>query len=724
MAINKYLKLDKNILLEWTYNDDNIIGEQYKVFTNLQNDNRFFTSDSSTSNNISENQLFNIDPISRKYAKVDTTTYNFLKVQNYSSSPISYDKIRIKLSQNNTIDDGTYKGFLIQLYTYDYYNDVAYELSNYFFDNEDSDRQHEIKYGVPQYYDEQVWIKYVDLEIPSVRVLSSQRTTNLNQSNSAIPDTINYNLTKGIGLSESSPIFIKFTYITNTETVFGKKYYYTDDWYNTSISQSVEYETLSTSIEESDIGDFFIIKGLYNGSNENMDDFIADLRSKGKSIRIEYDVTLYEENIRQRTQTFTVTENFAQEVLYRPVITFSNTTASIDVLMRVIDLVDNSQIERTTSLGMTTNIFKYGTKLMRLDVSNIYSPTIYNSHPTEVSNKQTINSKFLPDLSVSKVNYPILVDKYKLMVGSSKSIDGYKGNGLLEIMITPFDNIVKFLFGKLDTNNNISPYDLSDIMYNSKLVLSFKSEEEFLEKDIFYESDQTMYSKGQVIFKVSEQDVNTLKTISKKNTNFYITLNGEFSKTKTLLYSGKFRIYEDVKFLDTNVSSSSNDQNIDFGSDLGSDLGNESSLLSKYKPKNGPEIYDVTGGGNGASADYADGFLAGYNDGVSGNFNGIKVNDNYDNGYENGYNKGQSDTQSQETTTSIKYFVLFVKHDYNQVSFNSNLEQIIGDWSKVKTMYNFTYIIENITESEKDEILKLEGISSEGGIDKAYEILN
>jgi len=725
MSLNKYLKLDTNILLEWTYDNDNNISEQYQVYTNLNdNSKRLFTSNRATAINIPNNQLINIDPISRKYAQL-STTYNFIKSQTYNSSPVLYDKIKIKLSQNNTIDDGTYKGFLIKVYTYDYNNNNVYELSNYFFDNEDPNRQNEVQFGVPQYYDEQVWIKYIELDVPSVRVLSPQRTTFLNQNNAALPDTINYNLTNGVGLSETAPIFIQFTYITDTETTFGTKYYYTDNWYTASLSQSPEYETLGCEIAESDVGDFFIIQGTYNGSNENMDDFVADLRAKGKIIRLEYDVTLYEENIRQRTQTFTVTENFAQEVYYRPVITFSNTTAAIDVLMKVIDLTDLSQIERSASLGLTTNLFKYGINLTRIDIADAYLPTLYNSNPVESLNRGNITSKFLPDLSVSKVNYPILIDKYKIMVGSSKSVSGYKGNGLLEIMITPFDNIIKFSMGILSADASVAPYDLSELMFNSKIVLSFKSDEEFLEKDIFYETDQNLYDKGQIVFKVSQRDVQTLKTISENNTNFYITLNGQFSGTKTLIYSGKFAIYENVTFLDSASSQAA------VGSSLQDQInvGVTSPVYSNLKPNTGPGINDVTGGGGGASADYADGFLAGYNDGVVGNYNDIKVNVNYDAGYDEGYKQGGIAAESGQggasdgTSSNIRYFVLFVKSTYNQTSFNSQLEQIIGDFSKVKTMYNFTYIIENITNAMKDEILKLEGISSEGGIDKAYEIL-
>ena len=78
MSLNKYLKLDKNVLLEWVYDNDNNVSEQYQVFTNLNDNNkRFFTSTRATAINKSNNQLINIDDISRKYAQL-STSYNFI----------------------------------------------------------------------------------------------------------------------------------------------------------------------------------------------------------------------------------------------------------------------------------------------------------------------------------------------------------------------------------------------------------------------------------------------------------------------------------------------------------------------------------------------------------------------------------------------------------------------------------------------------------------------
>ena len=57
--ISKYVKLDKNVLLEYTYNDNNLITESYNILVNSKYKSQSYlaASTSTTSNSIS-NQLF------------------------------------------------------------------------------------------------------------------------------------------------------------------------------------------------------------------------------------------------------------------------------------------------------------------------------------------------------------------------------------------------------------------------------------------------------------------------------------------------------------------------------------------------------------------------------------------------------------------------------------------------------------------------------------------
>jgi len=564
----KYLNIDQNILLEWEYNSENI-AENYVVWSDLTKGTRNFLS--TTNKNDINHNLFVVDPVLKKYSKIDSSKFNFLKIQNYSSPPVSYDKIMIYFPSNYNFD--VYYGFYLKILALDYINRASYPISNFYFDKSQvlvsSDNTLEysdklMNLGTPFIYNQKEWGKYIEFYIPSVYSLSNQRLISTG-TNIVEPNSINANLTNGVGLNLNTPIYLEFSFITSKQTVFDAPYYYLGDTYKTSLTMQPEYQTLGVMVEESTQGDFFEIYGVYNNSNENLDNFVNELLSKGRVINIEYIVTLYEENlISGFPLTFLVTENFSQKIEYRPIIKYSNTTAAIDVEMKIIDLVDNSFFSRFASIGLTRNLLKYGKTLARLSVDNLSKPKIYNYKYDKVYNLKT--SSNVTDISLVKVPFPILINNYKILANNynPNSNEDYKSMGLLNMILNPFDNIVKFQIAKQDSlSDPITPYNLSELLLNSKLNLVFKSDNKVIEKDVYYQTDENKFNIGVVVFKINQEDISILKQMNKeKFDNFYIILNS--NNTKTLLYSGKFKIFENLKFLQqtTNSSTTSNSNNL------------------------------------------------------------------------------------------------------------------------------------------------------------------
>ena len=65
--ISKYVKLDKNILLEYIYNDGNLISEPYVVLVDSRDRSQsYIAGSSSVTGNTLGNQLFKIDNVSGK----------------------------------------------------------------------------------------------------------------------------------------------------------------------------------------------------------------------------------------------------------------------------------------------------------------------------------------------------------------------------------------------------------------------------------------------------------------------------------------------------------------------------------------------------------------------------------------------------------------------------------------------------------------------------------
>ena len=223
--------------------------------------------------------------------------------------------------------------------------------------------------------------------------------------------------------------------------------------------------------------------------------------------------------------------------------------------MKVLDLVDSSSISRLASIGLTSNLLKYGKKLAMLDVSSITKPKIYNYKADKIMNFGTTNQS-TTNLNVVKVSYPVLINNYKILASNyANSQSDYKSMGTLNIILTPFDNIMKFQIGKQDSAKSpIKPYSLSQIMLNSKLTLVFKSDMKTIEKDIYYQSGDNNFDMGVIVFKVNQEDIPILKQMVKSGSdNFYIILNA--NNVKSLLYSGKFKIFENIKFIDIQQST-------------------------------------------------------------------------------------------------------------------------------------------------------------------------
>ena len=373
--ISKYIKLDKNILLEYVYDDNNNISEAYDVLVNSKEKSQsYMATSTSGTGNTQGNQLFRLDAISNKYGKIDTSNYSFLQVKNYTTpTPIRHDTVRVHLPINWTF--GEYLGFYINVYAFDTPNQKKYSISNFYFDMTDVSQQYLMNFtSPPLLFQEKLWGKNISIEIPSVNAISAQRVNNLPKDNS-----LNSNLTNGIGLNMTSPIFIEFNFISGAQTVNGVTSYLLAPKVETSIPQSPEFESLGLAVKHSVNGDFFEIYGTYNDTIAGFKQFIDDSFNSGNRYYVQYNITMYGQHVRGKTVTALVTDNFNETIEYRPIIKYSTTTAIIDVEMRLIDAVDDSYIIRRASYGMLQDeVAKYSLNLIKINLKNANKPKIYN----------------------------------------------------------------------------------------------------------------------------------------------------------------------------------------------------------------------------------------------------------------------------------------------------------------------------------------------------------
>lgn len=548
MRISKFIKVDRNVLIEYIYDDGNLIGEPYKVSVNIRNKSQgYIASDTSATLNTQSNTLFQIDPVTNSYGRFDITSYPFLQVKDYASGfPIRHDIVKIHFPINYTFAENI--GIYLKVYGFDSTNKTTYDLSNFYYDITNIDQSEDnsiLGYtNPPIYFQEKLWGKTISLNIPSLYAISRQRGNDIVKENS-----INYNLTNGIGFDQNSPVLIDFQFILGKSTINSISTYTLSSKNTFTIPQSPEFEKVGVKIEESVNGDFFEIYGTYNGNIGEFNDFINKSVYLGNRYYVEYNITMYEQNIRGKSQKIIVTEDFLNKVEYRPIIKYSTTTAIIDVEMNLIDAVDSSQITRRASYGMLQDqVSKYSLRLMKINLSNAHKPKIYNLKNTigiGPGSTSMINQNNLVVETV-KVPYPVLIDRFNVIAKSDSVLVNknlFHGIGKILLVIYPFDNIIKFVIANQVEDNKVNYMDLTN-MGEIKMVI--KNQTILVESQLYTESDEVDLSKGFLAFKIVSGKINDIRKINDSGSNvFYITSSQQ--NNTTVIYSGLYMIYDSIE---------------------------------------------------------------------------------------------------------------------------------------------------------------------------------
>lgn len=559
MKISKFAKVDRDVLLEYVYNDGNLLSEKYKILSNVKdNISSFLSGDASATGNIKTNQLFKIDAVTNKFGKADTSYYSFLKDADYSAGiPVRYDTIKLHLPINYTF--GEHIGAYIKVYTYGYDNKTLFELSNFYFDISDVNQSYLLNYtSPPLFFQEKLWGKNLTIEIPAVNQVSNQRVNGVVKNNS-----INSNLTGGIGLSLTSPIFIDFYFINKAQTLNSVTTYLMSSKVTVTVPQTPEFEQLGLRIDHSVDGDFFEIYGTYNDTIAELKIFLDNSVSLGNRYYIEYTITLYEQNIKGKSIKVLVSDDFNEKIEYRPIIKYSTTTAIIDVEMRLIDAVDDSYIVRMASYGMLQDeVSKYSLNLSKINLRNANKPKIYNTRSGSGFGDANSGLGFRDansglglgmgngsNISVStiKVPFPVMIDR-SFIIGKSDNVvfqkNKYYGIGKLLINVFPFDNIINFVIaidftGTSDTTSQIKYLDMSGM---NDIKMEFKNPSIDVNVPIYRDAENNL-ELGQVVFKIPKNKIPDIRKIYESGINvFYITTTTD--DITTVIYTGLYKMYD------------------------------------------------------------------------------------------------------------------------------------------------------------------------------------
>lgn len=559
MKSSIFKKVNRDVLMEWVYDDSNFIIEPYKILSNSKTQIKSYVAgDTSITRNTEDNQLIQIDPVLNKYAKVNLSQYTYLSSQNYVSGGIRHDKVKIYIPANFSF--GEYQGFYFRAYTYDYRNKKFYDLSNFFYDYTDEIKQGTLSlFTPPLLYQDRVWNRFIEINIPSVYSISLQRA-----DGQVTPDTLNFNLAGTDGLSQTSPIFLDFYLIAKIQQIGSVKNYILSQKISTQFPQIPELEALSIFIEESKKGDYFEIYPIYNNSIQEFANFVEDSKTINKLYYVEFTIIVFEQNIRGKKNVIKIEENFNEPLEFRPIIKYSSSTAIIDVEMKLIEKNTGSIVVRKSAYGIKPDqLSKYALGLKKIKTLDVNKPKIYSKNSLALHHIDELGKGPMPENRIM-VPVPSLVfsgnvsafSPQALNKMSTSKLENYHLIGKLKIGLSPFDNILKFNLA-FKFSDRIDPIDLTNCQ---ELKIAFKNDETLIEF-IQYFDDETSAAMGVCKFKVPESRFVEIKSMIKSGINaFHITTTNQGIRTS--IYSG---IFGTTDTMDPNVV---NQDPIDSGSSI------------------------------------------------------------------------------------------------------------------------------------------------------------
>jgi hypothetical protein len=569
MKISKYVRVHQDVVIEWVYDSELYLDNDYGILVDNTNNTKTFTflapNDTDAVikekqyNNIT-NQLYSVDSVLNRWKLADTAKVPGLQLHKHLNPALArFDTVKIHFPLNYNFKE--FRGFYLGIYAYNQNNTEVYYLANYFFDIEQIRDDLKLSSNPDMQY-EMVWGKYIELNVPSIYEEAKNRQVS---PSIPTPGTINFNFggsdTSG-GFSSTSPIFVDFRFIDDKITLLNEPIYISTEARAVSFPQTSEHQNLGVKIESASDGDYFKIYGTFANSLGEFGIFMNNLELQGQKNYILYIIDVFEEGIPTQRVQYYVHDDFDKIIEYRPILKHTNTAADIEVTMKVVDTVDNSVITRKADYGMlSSEVLKHGVNRLAININNAYKPKIYNAKADQVivspiiaSNsrrtqtqkiheikfKEVVKTEVVKEIQTVNKPYPMLIAQHNVVVkdlNASSNGDTYFGQGQLVISLTPFDNIVKIKISKEVSTNAAIPLDLN-YSYDTRLEMTFTGNGNTVSIPLFAESDELSLQNGIVIFLIKASDISIIERISTSTDIFYITMTS--NGNTTVVYRGKF----------------------------------------------------------------------------------------------------------------------------------------------------------------------------------------
>ena len=460
----------------------------------------------------------------------NSSTIDMADASDIPSNTVTYDTVRLHLRSGYSFAARGYEGFLFQVAA-NRLSGVKNLLTSIVYLNASS---FEIQNPKPFILSETMYSKFIEIKVPSLANMD--------------PNFISWFFGSGQDALDSNSNY-EFTYksIESLDNSTGFDIINTAEEVSFTLPKEDQNQDLAAVVEEAEDGDYFTLYGTKDGSLAEFESYIQNrLNTSSDDITVFHDITIYEQITTYFDKTYEMSipqvENFDEPILFRPVISnSSNATAyNIDYTLRIYNESNNTQIVKKASYT-SYNVGKYGKRLQSVNLPGSNSVMkVYNTLPNVLENRTIIeNLATLPDNQVRFV--PTFIERMNIVTGSTnvtivdnEVVDSseikYKSDGESNLVLSPFDNYVKFKIAKLDGDDLISiSLDNTD-----SIILNLGSIE--IENSLNY-SDVEL-GEGEIMFKIDEKNA----AAASKNSGGTYMISVKNGLDKTLIHHGTYEI--------------------------------------------------------------------------------------------------------------------------------------------------------------------------------------
>ena len=473
----------------------------------------------------------------------ETDLLNSQSTATASINYIKYDSVRLHLRSGYSFAARNYEGFLFEIAA-KRNSGVRNNLTQLVYLNTSN---YEYANPKPFVLGETLYSKFIDIKIPTI--------TNQNHE---FNDLFYGDGTLGSSdLDENSNYELSFKLIDRLEKFNGFDYFITGEENKFTVSREDEFQDFTVVIEDATDGDYFKIYGEKDNSIGGFENYILNqITSTSDDIVVMFDVDVFESlgtaEVKTYQTSYTQYEDFGTPIIFRPIIANSNIASSfsIDVIMRIWNQTDNTQIVKRASLTLN-QAAKYGKRLNRLKINSPNQLTeVYNVLPQMASNK-VIEGIFTDNLPKSVKYVPTFIERHNVIASKSKitfdssnenimtqsitevDTSEFMNEGDLLIDIPPFTSYYKFVIAKRKADD----VELVSFVNAENVIMTFGDGKQKLKFNHVSNKDINM-GEGEVLFKISEANANTIRGM--KNNTFYISVNNGIDEN--MILSGKFKI--------------------------------------------------------------------------------------------------------------------------------------------------------------------------------------